>query len=327
MTAEEWDRKYLEEKHGPVPTRCPKCGGDRVVRLFWGQDSAWGPYKSTITCGQGLLVAIKQPPAGRPWGCLSCEPEWAMVHDLTKRYYDLQLQKEKSVGDADFSSAIKYRNRQDALSKQQLEIVNRLMSSDPPSENLGYSIRSGFIRKNNKIFTTRCNKFGHPEFVLEADESSVPDIYLTEVADTIERMVEHGQCFLPGQSFQVGWMVTQVQTYDASHLTLVEPDMETFPIKWVFGITHTLRHKMLQVTMLDSVSLRAQIQMPSVVQSLRACTRYSSPSFFMARFSPTQERDSGWFIGCLNEDHNHRDPAQLRCISLYEAYLNLSVAL
>ena len=98
--------------------------------------------------------------------------------------------------------------------------------------------------------------------------------------------------------------------------------METFPIRWVSGITHTLRHKMLQVFMLDSVSFRQQIQMPTVLQSLIACTRYTTPDFLMLRSNPTNERDSGWFVGCLNEDHDHNDTANLRCISLYEAYLN-----
>ena len=79
---------------------------------------------------------------------------------------------------------------------------------------------------------------------------------------------------------------------------------------------------MLQVFMLDSVSLRQQMQMPSVVQSLIACTRYSAPNFIMVRSDPTQERDSGWFVGCLDKDHDHNDTANLQCISLYEAYLN-----
>ena len=58
------------------------------------------------------------------------------------------------------------------------------------------------------ISTTRCNTFGHPEFILEADESAVPDIYLGELADTIEGMVEEGERFSPGQTFQIGWMIT-----------------------------------------------------------------------------------------------------------------------
>ena len=73
--------------------------------------------------------------------------------------------------------------------------------------------------------------------------------------------------------------------------------METFPIKWVPGITHTLRQKMLQVFMLDSVSLRQQMQMPTIVQSLIACTRYTTPNFLMLRSNPSNEKRFGVVCG------------------------------
>ena len=68
-------------------------------------------------------------------------------------------------------------------------------------------------------------------------------------------MVSQGSRFLPEQTFQIGWMMTKVKEYDASHLALVEPDMKSFPIKWIPGITHTLRQMMVQLLMLDSVRL------------------------------------------------------------------------
>ena len=134
MTSQEWEKQYLEAKHGQVPVRCPRCSGDRIVRLFWGErNGACGPYRSAIACGQGILVTIKRPPGGRTWGCLSCEPEWATVHGLAMQDYHLQLQKEQSIANADFPTAIKYQNQQEDLLKQQSAVVNRLLSSDPPS--------------------------------------------------------------------------------------------------------------------------------------------------------------------------------------------------
>jgi hypothetical protein len=49
------------------------------------------------------------------------------------------------------------------------------------------------------ISTTKCEEFGHPEFVVEADESSVPDIYIREMVETIEHMVASGSVFRPGE--------------------------------------------------------------------------------------------------------------------------------
>lgn len=171
--------------------------------------------------------------------------------------------------------------------------------------------------------TTKCAQFRHPEFFLEANESQVPDVHLTRIVQTLEGMVAHGSVFKPGQTYQVGWMLTLVQSHDASRLTLHEPDMQAMPMRWIPGITETLRQMMVQLYTLDSFSLRQEINVPSVLQSLIACTQYTDPSFFMERGAPSAKNkaDTGWFVGCLHKDHNHNDAANLRCISVYEAFL------
>jgi hypothetical protein len=93
------------------------------------------------------------------------------------------------------------------------------------------------------------------------------------------------------------------------------------PIRWVNGVTHTLRQMMLQLFMLDSVGLRDEIDLPTIRQSLIACTHYADADFFMARDNTGDGTVSGWFVGCTREDHDHNDPANLHRVSLYEAYL------
>ncbi len=174
------------------------------------------------------------------------------------------------------------------------------------------------------VTTTKCSHFHHPEFVLDADQSQVAEADLRNIVQAVEDMVAQGSVFEPGQTFQIGWMTTQVQIHDSARLTLFEPDMQGMPIKWVPGITRTLSRMSLQLFILDSVNLRDQLDFPSIRQSLIACTRYAEGSFFMARFAPVPERkaDSGWFVGCTNDDHDHNASANLACISVYEAYLN-----
>jgi hypothetical protein len=171
--------------------------------------------------------------------------------------------------------------------------------------------------------TTQCSRFQRPEFVLEADESIVPDFYLNRIVETIETMVERGSVFKPGETFQIGWMLTLVQSLDDSRLTLHEPDMQAMPIRWIPGITETLRQMMVQLHTLDSFALRQEINIPSARDSLLVCTQYTNPDFFMERFMPSEENaaDTGWFIGCLDTNHDHNDPANLRCISVYEAFI------
>lgn len=174
------------------------------------------------------------------------------------------------------------------------------------------------------VSTTRCKDHGHAEFVLEVDEHAVPHQHVSFVIETIEGMVAQGSIFSPGETFQIGWMITQVQQYDEEQLTLYEPDMRTFPMAFVPGVTETLRQMMLQVFFIDSLAVpRGDMEIPNVRQSAIACKKYASAkSLLLSRDKPHSPRDSGWFIGCLDEDHNHEDVNQLVLISLYEAFLN-----
>jgi hypothetical protein len=171
-----------------------------------------------------------------------------------------------------------------------------------------------------RVTTTRCAVHKHPEFVLEANES-VPESHLADLVETIETMVAGGSVFKPEQTFQIGWMITKVVRFDKTRLTLVEPDMEAMPMRWVPGVTETLRQKMVQVYTLDSFSLREEMTMATAFESMVVCTKYTANEFFMSRSEP-DGRDSGWFVGCLGQDHDHNDAKNLKCISLYEAYLN-----
>ena len=54
-----------------------------------------------------------------------------------------------------------------------------------------------------RITTTTCHRHSHPEFVLEADDAHVPDVYLKDLADTIEQMVAAGSVFRPGETYIV----------------------------------------------------------------------------------------------------------------------------
>jgi hypothetical protein len=174
--------------------------------------------------------------------------------------------------------------------------------------------------------TTRCKDHCHAEFVLEVDEHVVPSQHISRVIDTIEGMVAQGSTFTPGETFQIGWMITKVQQYDEGRLTLFEPDMRTFPMAFVPGVTETLRQMMLQLFSIDSLAVpRGDMEIPNVCQSAIACKKYASAkSLLLSRDKPHSPSDSGWFIGCLDEDHNHEDANQLVLISLFEAFLNQS---
>jgi hypothetical protein len=159
---------------------------------------------------------------------------------------------------------------------------------------------------------------------LEVDASAVPQQHVEQFIQTLEGMVEGGSVFAPGQTLQVGWMITQVQRYDETRLTLFEPDMRSLPVKYVPGVTETLRQMMLQLFVIDSLGVtRNEMDIPSIRQSVVVCDRYLEASgVLLMRGKAQNKSDSGWFIGCLDKEHDHQNTQNLAKIPLYDAFLN-----
>lgn len=171
-----------------------------------------------------------------------------------------------------------------------------------------------------QIETKNCSKYDHPEFVLEVQRNYLQGT-LQCLADGIEEMVATGSRFKPKQTFQFGLSLTTVQSYDKTRLTLHEPDMLSMPIAWVPGVTWSTEQMFLQTSCLQSVGWLPELKNVVLNASLIACPRFREHSFFMNRMSPSNECDSGWFVGCHDEDHDHNNADNLIRISLYEALL------
>ena len=61
--------------------------------------------------------------------------------------------------------------------------------------------------------TTNCRAHGHPEFEIAFDPALVPvenDVH--SFLAWLEQSVAEGEHYLPGQTCQVGWAITEVRT-------------------------------------------------------------------------------------------------------------------
>jgi len=172
--------------------------------------------------------------------------------------------------------------------------------------------------------TSRCHEFDHPEFKLMCDPQGIAEAHILSLVSGLEAMVAEGSVFQPDDRFHYGWVQTKVRELEDGMLTLDEPDMKSMPINYVPGITETLRHMMLQLFTADSFGIdRADLDFPSLRQSGIACRQYSQGEWLMmARAEPTDELDSGWFIGCGDKSCDHNDSKNLQRLSLYEVFLN-----
>jgi hypothetical protein len=165
--------------------------------------------------------------------------------------------------------------------------------------------------------TGRCHTKGHPEFTLIHDESVTSVVGVPWLTDWLEERVLGGEAFQSGESLQVGWMYDRVCTRRDGTLGILEPDFGTVPVAWVEGVSLTLRHLWFQKEVAASVGLDPAF--PSYRQEAIACSKLrGAQAVLMHREQPSHEWDSGWFIGCYEDEHDHQDAGQLVRTSLFE---------
>jgi hypothetical protein len=169
-----------------------------------------------------------------------------------------------------------------------------------------------------EVETTRCAKKEHPEFRLVYDDQD-PTVRQTvpSIVSWLEDEVLSGVRFHPGESVQFGWMYDELFARPDGTLGIVEPDFQAVPVAWTESVTLTLRHLWFQKEVAASVSLEPAF--PSYRQTAIVCNQLrGASSIFMHRAEPSGY-DSGWFIGCNVDAHDHQDPSQLSGVSLFEA--------
>jgi hypothetical protein len=169
--------------------------------------------------------------------------------------------------------------------------------------------------------TTRCSKAGHPEFRFSIDEAVVIDPDITFFRDALERWVIDGECFNDGETVQFGWSTLMVRLAEDGRLSLWEPDFQSMPIKWVETVTATLQHLRVQKDVCESYFDSDVLAIPSLQSSCIVCVRLSEAEVFVLDRGEQEGNDSGWFLGCVNDDHDHSSVSELRRVSVYEGVL------
>ena len=140
----------------------------------------------------------------------------------------------------------------------------------------------------------------------------------------LESWVAEGRRFAAGEMVQVGWSLLQIESRDDGLLRFLEPDFKSMPVSWVPGVTSSLAHLRFQKDAVASVLPDDALDIPSLRQSCIVCNQLSGgPDFLMSRAAP-EENDSGWFIGCLDESHDHNSIESVEVVSLHQAVVELA---
>ena len=108
-----------------LPKACPKCS-QPVVRVIWRWVHLFGRNLEDLTTGQAILGSPVDA-GGPPWVCLQCEPKWSEVHHLALQELELQIEKENAIVAADFEKAAQCRDRQTAVRRQTVILLDELL--------------------------------------------------------------------------------------------------------------------------------------------------------------------------------------------------------
>jgi len=163
--------------------------------------------------------------------------------------------------------------------------------------------------------TSACSRHGHPEvsFVF-AERIPVPSLE-TILLDYFEGQVADGVRFAPGHNIDIGGSILRL--FDRGDGTLgvrdVEPDGNVAEPE---SVHRSLMRTWLRQEVARSYGLSPEF--PSASASALVCTATgaSRHALMLKRTSPSNARDSGWYIGCTDERHDHDDPGNLQAVAL-----------
>jgi hypothetical protein len=166
--------------------------------------------------------------------------------------------------------------------------------------------------------TVNCKRFDHPEFQIQVSDRAIPASDVGWLLEYLEQRVADGESFRAGETLQIGWMLTMLESGPDNFLRVMEPDMRAIPIKFVDSVDSTLKHLRNQKDMVESIGAARQPDFPSLQQSAVVHVEYKSASSVLLSRGPAHETDSGWSLTDLNDEAGSKNPSRFVKVSLYQ---------
>ncbi|MEN0060983.1 MAG: hypothetical protein AAGA48_02475 [Myxococcota bacterium] len=154
--------------------------------------------------------------------------------------------------------------------------------------------------------TVRCHEAGHPEVRFEVrNPLPVPDIERM-VLRYFEEGVAAGTTFEPGQTVVIGSLLGRLHADGDGTLVLRALEADG----WAEDIGPGLMRMWRQLEVARSVGLLPDFSHPAT--TVLVCNRVDRDLelYFMQRNERQQPQESGWYIVCGEEDHDHEDASQ-----------------
>lgn len=183
-------------------------------------------------------------------------------------------------------------------------------------------------------WTERLRAWGQREIAVMFPRSGPDshDLLITNVLKFVENyLISESTQILPGQTMRYGWTTLrfvrdeQNLSGQGTEILLIEEMEHPFSldeISYVSGVAHTLALMQVQQEAMRRNRVNGDAIYPHRSQHALVCNRVTPRTVSLLRplmahraWKPNV-RDSGWFIGCCSNDHDHNRSEELGMIHL-----------
>jgi hypothetical protein len=178
--------------------------------------------------------------------------------------------------------------------------------------------------------TNACQRFAHPEFTIQFTQPSpIPGVERM-LLEYLERSVEHGTRFSPGQTIRLGWATLRLCARSDATIGVQEREL-TPAVAWTESVDRALRNTWYQREIVDSVGLLREIDFPSHDDGVLLADCASNATAVVMTRLPADDGTrgfSGWSIACAEEhDHGERFVVPLLAVAAKQPALVQLLAL
>lgn len=181
----------------------------------------------------------------------------------------------------------------------------------------GKPVQDGHMVSHMRRRSTAAGRPGQPEFTLEYEPDALTELGIDWLVTGLEESIREGSRFPVGETVGIGWLDCYVMDRGDGALGLCEPDFVHDPPEFVPGAANALEQVWFQREIARSVGLEPELDYPNYLQQASTCTEFPTADTVLMHRYPYEEGESGWFIGCRGEVHQHTGDA-LRSATLYQ---------
>jgi hypothetical protein len=151
---------------------------------------------------------------------------------------------------------------------------------------------------------------GHREVTLRWTYAAVPSIQVEAIIKHLVSSVANGTRYEAGQTLLLGGHLTRF-VVDGDDLALEELDFDVSPLAWKPGVDQAMYELATQRFTAESYELLEAIDFARGDQKIVTCSTTRPGPFVLKRDAPSAPDDSGWFLGCVDRNHDHDAPDAL----------------